>query len=88
MVKVINNGGENDCVDVIGLSILSGAHLPLAKKLMTQLRDREMDPLVLVGGNIPARDIEPLQEIGVQGVFPTGSDFATITEFIHQRTGV
>ncbi len=85
--EIVDIADQED-VNVIGLSILSGAHLPLAKKLMAQLRDREMEPLVLVGGNIPARDIEPLQKIGVRGVFPTGSAFEAIVDFIRQRTGV
>ncbi len=86
-IEEIADTADQEDVNVIGLSILSGAHLPLAKKLMTQLRQREMQPLVLVGGNIPARDTEPLQEIGVQGVFPTGSDFEVIADFIRQHTG-
>ena len=75
-------------VDVVGLSILSGAHLPLAKKLMGLLREAELaDKLVLVGGNIPARDIEPLKALGVNAVFATRSSFEAIVSFIHGNVG-
>lgn len=74
-------------VDVIGLSILSGAHLPIASKLMNQLRESGLqDTLVLVGGNIPERDVAPLKALGVAGVFPTGSSFEAIAAFV--RDGV
>ncbi|MCP4424553.1 MAG: cobalamin B12-binding domain-containing protein [Chloroflexi bacterium] len=72
-------------MDVIGLSLLSGAHVPITKKLMVRLQDEEMtDKLVLVGGNIPERDIPALQELGVTAVFPTGSSFDEITAVIRE----
>lgn len=73
-------------VDVIGLSILSGAHLPISEKLMGKLRDAGIeDKLVLVGGNIPARDVPALKALGVGGVFPTGSHFDEIAAFIREN---
>ena len=76
-------------VDVIGLSILTGAHLPLAAKLMEQLHAAHAeDTLVLIGGNIPERDIAPLKALGAQGVFPTGSEFDQIVAFIRDHVGV
>ncbi len=74
-------------VDVLGLSVLSGAHIPLSEKLMTKLAEAGMQPLVIVGGNIPSTDIEALHAIGVQGVFPTGSAFDDIVAFIHEHAG-
>jgi methylmalonyl-CoA mutase C-terminal domain/subunit len=75
-------------VRVIGLSILSGAHLPIARKIMDRLRAANAEDLiVLVGGNIPERDIEALQALGVAGVFPTGSRFKDIAAFIRERAG-
>jgi methylmalonyl-CoA mutase C-terminal domain/subunit len=75
-------------VRVIGLSILSGAHLPIARKIMDRLRAANAEDLiVLVGGNIPERDIEALQALGVAGVFPTGSRFEDIAAFIRERAG-
>ena len=76
-------------VSVIGLSILSGAHLPLTKGLMEKLRDNKMeDVLVLVGGNIPKRDFDNLVTLGVAGIFPTGSNFTDIVDFINEKVGV
>jgi methylmalonyl-CoA mutase C-terminal domain/subunit len=85
VAQIIEAALQED-VNVIGLSILSGAHLPIAQKLMTGLREARMDDvLVLVGGNIPDRDIRPLTELGVAGVFPTGSSFGDIARFIREK---
>ena len=73
-------------VDVIGLSILSGAHLPITEKLMSKLRAAGADDkLVLVGGNIPEEDIQPLKDRGVAAVFRTGSQFDEIIAFIREN---
>jgi methylmalonyl-CoA mutase C-terminal domain/subunit len=73
-------------VDVIGMSIYSGAHLPLSKKLMEQLKEKGLtNQLVLIGGNIPQSDVGPLEEYGVNGVFPTGSNLEEIVTFINER---
>ena len=70
-------------VDVIGLSILSGAHLPLTEQLMQRLREMGMDDVVvIVGGNIPHRDRPKLLELGVAAVFATGSRLDEIAEFV------
>ena len=72
-------------VDVIGLSILSGAHLPITKKLMIQLEDAGIeDKVVLVGGNIPKRDIDALKNLGVSGVFSTGTNLEDISASIQE----
>lgn len=84
-VEQIVEAALQENVDVIGLSILSGAHLPLTRKLGQQLAESGFHPLVLVGGSIPAQDVEPLREQGVDGVFPTGSQFAEIVDFIRSR---
>jgi methylmalonyl-CoA mutase C-terminal domain/subunit len=61
-------------VDVIGLSILSGAHLPLARRVLDVLRAQgASDIRVVVGGVIPARDVQALQALGVHRVFPVGT---------------
>jgi methylmalonyl-CoA mutase C-terminal domain/subunit len=70
--------------DVLGISILSGAHMRLMPRLTKALDDRGLtgDLLVLVGGTIPEDDVEPLREMGVHGVFPVGSFTTDMIEFI------
>jgi methylmalonyl-CoA mutase C-terminal domain/subunit len=69
--------------DIVGLSIYSGAHLPLSKKLMERMKAEGLtDKMVLVGGNIPRKDIEELKRYGVTEVFPVGSRLDEIITFI------
>ena len=83
--QVVETALQED-VDVIGLSILSGAHLPITEKLMAQLEAEEMgDKTVLVGGNIPERDMPALKASGASAVFPTGSQLDEIIEFIRAK---
>jgi methylmalonyl-CoA mutase C-terminal domain/subunit len=71
--------------DVIGLSILSGAHLHIATKVMELIRTRGMDDvIVLVGGIIPDADVPALNALGVRGVFPPGTPMQAIVEFINE----
>lgn len=74
-------------VDVIGLSILSGAHLPLCRKLAAAMAEQGSRPdlLWILGGNIPARDHDALAEMGVGRVFDTGASFGEIVDFIRER---
>ena len=75
--------------DVIGLSILSGAHMHICPRIIELLRERSMtDVLVVVGGIIPDVDIPKLNEIGITGIFLPGTPMQTIVEFItrHART--
>ena len=70
--------------DVIGLSILSGAHNHIAPKLMALLKKRGLDDvLVLIGGIIPDVDIPKLKVLGVKGIFLPGTAMQEIVEFIH-----
>jgi methylmalonyl-CoA mutase, C-terminal domain len=78
--------------DVIGLSILSGAHVHIATRVMELLRAQGLnDVVVLIGGIIPDADIPALKALGVHGVFPPGSSMQDIIEFIgrtvHSRAG-
>ncbi|HOJ71760.1 MAG TPA: cobalamin B12-binding domain-containing protein [Syntrophorhabdaceae bacterium] len=80
--QIINTAIQED-VDVIGLSIMTGAHIPITQKLMEKIRQKGItDKMVLVGGVIPSRDIPKLKEIGVAGVFPGGTPLAETIEFI------
>ena len=68
-----------EAVDVIGLSIMSGAHLPISKNLLELMKDRGIEDIpVAVGGVIPKRDIAKLKELGIKGVFPGGTSFGEI----------
>jgi len=71
-------------VDVVGISILSGAHMRLVPRLTKALQERGIadDTLLMVGGTIPEDDVEPLHQLGVEGIFPVGSYTTTMTEFI------
>ena len=83
--EIVSTALEED-VDVIGLSIYSGAHLPLSQKLMEQLAEKGLtDKLVLVGGNIPQRDIPTLKSLGVKEVFPVGTHLERIVAFIQDE---
>lgn len=70
-------------VDVVGLSILSGAHMRLAEEIMKLLKEREMpDVLVVLGGIIPKEDYEPLKKLGVKAIFGPGTPTSEIVDFI------
>ena len=85
VASIMNQAVQED-VDVIGLSIMSGAHIPICKKLMGMVKEQGMDnKLVVVGGVIPNRDIPVLKEIGVKGIFPGGSYFNDIVDFIQEN---
>jgi methylmalonyl-CoA mutase C-terminal domain/subunit len=70
--------------DVIGLSILSGAHNHIAPRVMELIRERGLDDvLVLIGGIIPDVDIPKLKEAGVKGIFLPGTPMQEIVDFIN-----
>ncbi len=69
--------------DVIGLSILSGAHTKICPRVMELVRQQGLDDvLVVVGGIIPDVDVSALEAIGIKGIFRPGSAMAEIVEFI------
>jgi methylmalonyl-CoA mutase C-terminal domain/subunit len=73
---------------VVGLSVLSGAHLPLCRKVGEALRERGLEEVLwIVGGNVPRRDHAALAALGVAAVFPTGSPLGDIVAFIEGRMG-
>ena len=70
--------------DVIGLSILSGAHNHIAPRMMELLTEKGLDDvLVVIGGIIPDIDVPKLKAIGVKGVFPPGTPMQEIIDFIN-----
>jgi methylmalonyl-CoA mutase cobalamin-binding domain/chain len=84
--EMIVSAAAQEDVDVIGLSILSGAHNTLCPRLMELLRARKMhDVTVLIGGIIPEADIPELKQAGIAEVFLPGTTTQAIVDFIRQR---
>jgi methylmalonyl-CoA mutase C-terminal domain/subunit len=82
--EMIASAALQEDADVIGLSILSGAHNHIAPKLMELLKARGLDDvLVVIGGIIPDVDIPRLHEIGVKGIFLPGTPMQDIIDFIN-----
>ncbi len=72
-----------ESVDVVGLSIMTGAHLPISARLMERLKEDDLNDIhVVVGGVIPKDDVPKLKEIGVKDVFPGGTRFDVIVDSI------
>ena len=70
--------------DVIGLSILSGAHMHICPRVMELLKEKGLDDvLVVIGGIIPDVDIPKLQEMGIKGIFLPGSPMQEIIDYIN-----
>jgi methylmalonyl-CoA mutase C-terminal domain/subunit len=83
--EMIVNAALQEDVQVIGLSILSGAHNAIMPRIMELLREKEMtDVLVVVGGIIPEEDARELKEIGVAEVFQPGASLEKIVTFIRE----
>ena len=84
--EMIVSASLQEDVQVIGLSILSGAHNAIVPRVMDLLRQNKMDDvLVVVGGIIPDQDIEGLKKIGVAAIFQPGTPMDNIVKFIRTR---
>ncbi|MCM2256200.1 MAG: cobalamin B12-binding domain-containing protein [Vicinamibacteria bacterium] len=78
--QIVAAAAQEDA-DVIGLSILSGAHLPICERIVALLKEKQMgDVKLVVGGIIPAQDIPELQKLGVAGVFLPGASLQDIVD--------
>lgn len=87
--QMIAEAALQEDVDVVGLSILSGAHLTLCPKVVELLRDQgQQNVLVLVGGIVPDEDIDKLKAAGVEAVFGPGASTQQIVDFINQNAKV
>jgi methylmalonyl-CoA mutase C-terminal domain/subunit len=85
--EMIVNAALQEDVDVIGLSILSGAHNAIIPRVMDLMRQQKMeDVMVVLGGTIPAQDLDQLSKAGVAAVFGPGTPMQEIIQFI--RTNV
>jgi methylmalonyl-CoA mutase C-terminal domain/subunit len=79
--EIVQEAIQED-VDVVGLSVLSGAHVTLARRVMEGLRAQgATDISVVVGGIIPPRDVDALTALGVSRVFPMGTPLPEIVKF-------
>jgi len=75
-------------VDVIGLSIHSGAHNYILERIVELLKEHDAEDIgLIVGGIIPDRDVESLRGLGIDAIFPPGTTTTEIIEFIRQRMG-
>jgi methylmalonyl-CoA mutase C-terminal domain/subunit len=74
--------------DVLGLSILSGAVVPLTERVLTALRERQLDDVVvLVGGIVSPPVAEELKRLGVDGAFGPGTSLSQVIEFTREQVG-
>lgn len=86
-VEQIAAAAIQEDVDVIGLSIHSGAHFAYTQQLIDILKEKGVfqNIMILVGGVIPAKDFEKLREIGVANVYGPGSMTSEIVDFIREN---
>jgi methylmalonyl-CoA mutase C-terminal domain/subunit len=84
--EMIASAALQEDVDVIGLSILSGAHLALFPRIMDAIRANGLDDvLVIAGGTIPEEDVPEVKRLGVAEVFGPGTSFQTVIDFIREQ---
>lgn len=84
--EMIAEAALHEDVDVIGMSILSGAHMALFPRVMELLRENDMDDvLVVTGGIIPDEDVPTLNEMGIKGIFGPGTPTGQIVDFIREN---
>jgi methylmalonyl-CoA mutase C-terminal domain/subunit len=85
--EMIASAAAQEDVDVIGLSILSGAHNTICPRLLELLREKGIDDVpVVIGGIIPESDIPGLKKNGIAEVFPPGTPTHEIVQFIRNHT--
>ena len=84
-VEQIVKTAVQEAVDVVGLSIMSGAHIPICQKLLEMMKNEGLQDIpVVVGGVIPKQDIPRLNEQGIAGVFPGGTPFDKVVAGIKE----
>jgi methylmalonyl-CoA mutase C-terminal domain/subunit len=84
--EMIAEAALHEDVDVVGMSILSGAHMALFPRVMELLTENDMDDvLVVTGGIIPDEDVPALNQMGIKGVFGPGTPTNEIVDFIREN---
>ena len=87
--EVIASIALQEDVDLVGLSILSGAHVGLTRKTIDAMRALGVgDIKVVVGGTVPQADVHALLDLGAAAVFPTGTSIETLVDEVRKLTGV
>ena len=82
-VEQIVKAAVQEAVDVVGLSIMSGAHLPICRKILQIMKSEGIQEIpVVIGGVIPKQDIPELKKVGIAAVFPGGTSFDEIVSGI------
>jgi methylmalonyl-CoA mutase C-terminal domain/subunit len=85
--EMIATAALQEDVDVVGLSILSGAHMALFPRIMEELRNRGLDDvLVIAGGVIPESDLPTIHQMGIASVFGPGTPMKTAIAFVREHT--
>ncbi|MGN6617641.1 MAG: cobalamin B12-binding domain-containing protein [Ilyomonas sp.] len=81
--EMVVNAALQEDVDVIGISILSGAHLTVFPKIIQLMKEKQMDDVLLTGGGIiPDEDLKRLQELGIEKLFAPGTPTSEIAGYI------
>ena len=81
--EMVVNAALQEDVDVIGVSILSGAHNTVFPKILALMKEKEMNDVLLTGGGIiPDKDMQKLNQMGVGQLFPPGTDTKEIVKYI------
>ena len=86
--EMVVSAALQEDVDVVGLSVLSGAHMTLCPRIMELMKKEKLDDvLVLVGGIIPDQDIAKLKALGVSEVFQPGASTDDIIDYVRRNVG-
>ncbi len=86
--EMVVNAALQEDVDVIGISILSGAHNTVFPKVIEKMKETQLENVLLIGGGIiPDDDMKTLNEQGVARLFPPGTDTGEIVAYIHEWVG-
>lgn len=87
--EMVVNAAMQEDVDVIGVSILSGAHMTVFPKIINIMKEKKMDDVLLTGGGIiPDEDMKKLNQLGVGKLFPPATDTKMIVDYIKEEVKI